>query len=112
MYSSNLLIQINKQIGQDGSVLKHNELESCFASVDYYDTEIEKVCSISRSIALNHPFKDGNKRTAIWFVLSYLVSNDDIRYDSIDKDKIVEFAVLSVTKHYSVQEWVDFFKSL
>lgn len=110
MYNPELLIELNKSIGKDGSLLKKNELESCFSSVDYYDSEFEKVCSIARSVILNHPFKDGNKRTAIWLVLTHL--SNELEINESDYKSIVNFVIDAVIKHYTVQQWVNFFNTL
>ena len=36
----------------------------CVPSLGYYDTLIEEAAALMESLANNHPFVDGNKRTA------------------------------------------------
>lgn len=113
MLSSITLINLNKIIGQTGKVLKFNELESCLSSIDYYDSMLEKVCCIGRAIVFNHPFQDGNKRTANWLVLSYLKMCGKLeKLDKQQEDLVFNFAVDSVVKKYTVQDWVEFYSNL
>lgn len=65
------LKEINKNFTGDGIVLK-SSISSCLSSWDYYDTLQLKIASVVRSIAKNHYFRDGNKRTAlaVFFLLS------------------------------------------
>jgi len=43
-----------------------------FDSSELYPTPIEKAAALSESIIINHPFIDGNKRTAMLAMLSLL----------------------------------------
>jgi len=65
------LKEINKElVGETKSnVLSENLLESCFASYLYYDANIERITSVWFSIINNHCFSDGNKRTALVFLI-------------------------------------------
>lgn len=49
-------------------------VESAFASMDYYKTDLEKLCSVYRSLIKNHAFFDANKRTASLYLKSGLES--------------------------------------
>ena len=40
-------------------------IDSAFVSIDYYDSDEDKMASVIRSIIRNHYFADGNKRTAL-----------------------------------------------
>ena len=48
----------------DNNIL-NDTIDSAFASVDYYDSDEDKMASIIRSIIKDHYFADGNKRTAL-----------------------------------------------
>lgn len=43
-----------------------------FDSVDLYPTAIEKAAAVFESILINHPFVDGNKRTALSIMMFIL----------------------------------------
>lgn len=67
--------EINADIIQASeSVFNEQRLFSVYASCPYYDDVREMICSVVRSLVKNHPFVDGNKRTALsaFFVLSHL----------------------------------------
>lgn len=63
------LQSLNKAVGESGSVLDMNRLLSAASSYYYYYDTKEKIASIVRGIVKNHPFVDGNKRTALVFFL-------------------------------------------
>jgi prophage maintenance system killer protein len=97
------LVALNRLAGESGIVLKPDSLLSCFASVDYYADPVDAVCSISRAIAFNHPFADGNKRTAALFLLSALC---DLKPEAFyNEDLLVDLMVMAVTEHFTVQDF-------
>ena len=73
-----------------------------FDGTDLYITPIEKAATLGESLIINHPFIDGNKRTALLAIVAFLqeynielvVSNDEainfIISMSIGKSKFVE----------------------
>lgn len=50
--------------------------------IGYYDTLIEEAAALMESLAMNHPFLDGNKRTAFYTTDTFLRKNGS----SIDCD--------------------------
>lgn len=100
MYSAADLVLLNQLVGELGRVLKPNELESVFASSAYYNTDLERICSVARSLMQNHPFADGNKRTAVFFLLGcvgQLRANDE---------ELADMAVQSVVQKWTVDQYV------
>jgi death-on-curing protein len=85
------------------SFLLHNAscnedlLSSALSSHYYYDDIHDKVTSIVRGIVKNHPFTDGNKRTAVavLFTLSY-ENNLILKDDDLLEDIIVHIADTSL----------------
>ena len=43
--------------------------------IGYYDTLIEEAAALMESLAMNHPFLDGNKRTAFYVTDTFLRKN-------------------------------------
>ena len=72
MLDAELIVEINREITGDGSLISPHLLESAISSFYYYQSKEEQICSVFRGILKNHPFADGNKRTAVTalFILS------------------------------------------
>lgn len=81
-------------------VMKSNLVYSAFSSIDYYENYYEKVASVFFSLTKNHAFNDGNKRTAVLFLLVELSDvdmSDDFLFDLVldtanDKFNIAQIA--------------------
>jgi death-on-curing protein len=58
--------------------LLHSALERCkatFAGEDLYPDIVDKAAALLHSMTMNHPFLDGNKRTAYQTMKRFLFSN-------------------------------------
>jgi death-on-curing family protein len=66
---SDYIRYLNQIVGESGSTVSGDALYSAVVSSDYYSTITLKISSIVRSLIKNHPFVDGNKRTALLFFL-------------------------------------------
>ena len=58
--------------------LLHSALERCkvtFAGEDLYETTFQKAGALLHSMKMNHPFLDGNKRTAYEVMKRFLFTN-------------------------------------
>lgn len=58
--------------------LLHSALErpkATFGGLDLYPTVFEKAAALVHSLILNHPFNDGNKRTALAAMVRFLYLN-------------------------------------
>ena len=98
--SENDLILVNKGIcntfHQDHSVLNFDALSSCLNAYDsYYEDDNHISSAIFRSIITNHPFKDGNKRTA-FLVLQF------INFSNIGRFNIANLAI-EIAKNTSME---------
>ena len=78
IYLHNILIN---EFGGSKGIRDRNSLEAAlnrpfatFDGQDLYPTVVEKAAAIFESIIINHPFIDGNKRTA-YALLEYLLLN-------------------------------------
>lgn len=62
------IIEINKNV-DEGIVKDYNLVASCLSSFHYYNNIKDQISSIFKSIVLNHSFNNGNKRTAVVFLV-------------------------------------------
>ncbi|WP_094570177.1 type II toxin-antitoxin system death-on-curing family toxin [Mucilaginibacter xinganensis] len=90
-YLHNLLIDEfggSKGIRDNGSLeAALNRPFATFDGQDLYPTVVEKATAIFESIIINHPFMDGNKRTA-YVLLEYLLLNKGgIKLDASFEEK-------------------------
>ena len=77
------LIKLNEIITGNGIYFKNNSPCSIIASLDYIDSDFEKIVYVYYKLIKNHHFIDGNKRTATIFLLSiYSNLNDDFLFDT------------------------------
>lgn len=62
-FDPEILIILNQDI-TGNCIIINNSIGSCISSIDYFNTDEEKISCIIRSIIKNHYFQDGNKRLA------------------------------------------------
>jgi death on curing protein len=73
-----------------------------FESKDLYSTPIDKAAAIIESVAINHPFVDGNKRTAYTLMRLILLENEiDI---SASQEEKYNFVISVSTGEYKFDE--------
>lgn len=83
-------------------------VQSAFASMDYYKDDLESLCSVYRSLVKNHPFFDGNKRTAtIYLIIGLTTLNFEV-----DQDSISDLTLEVATHQYEVNEIVSKLRSI
>jgi death-on-curing protein len=107
-------ILIDKFGGSKG-VRDHGSLESAinrpfatFEKHDLYPTPSAKAAAILESILINHPFLDGNKRTA--YVLMRLILMNygfDIFAEQDDKYKMVISASTGDLRFDEIKQWIE-----
>ena len=61
-----------------------------FGGVEFYPTLADKAAPLFHSLVCNHPFTNGNKRTAVLAVDAFLVANGMIL--ALDNDQMYELA--------------------
>lgn len=79
---------------------KFDLVESAFASIPYYNDDIDVLCSVYRSLIKNHPFFDANKRTASVYLLDGLNS---LGY-TIDQDVLADLTLDVAVNKYEVSD--------
>jgi death-on-curing protein len=79
-----------------------------FDQIDLYPSPIEKASAIFESIVINHPFIDGNKRTA--YILMRLIlreSGFDIKVSEDDRYEIVIAASQGDIRFDEIKSWLE-----
>jgi death on curing protein len=78
-----------------------------FGGEDLYKTAIEKAAAIMESIIINHPFIDGNKRTAFLAMFAILTVNN---YKLISSEEIAYTVTIKAStgeaKFEQIVEWL------
>ena len=79
-----------------------------FDNKDLYQTPSEKAAAILESILINHPFIDGNKRTAYVLMRLLLLANGfDILANQKDKYEMVISASKGDLKFDGIKNWIE-----
>jgi death-on-curing protein len=107
-------ILIDKFGGSKG-IRDHGSLESAinrpfvtFDNQDLYPTPSAKAAAILESILINHPFVDGNKRTAYVLMKLILLDNGlDIVADQDDKYEMVISACTGDMRFDDIKNWIE-----
>ncbi len=77
--------------------------------IGYYDSLIEEAAALLESLAMNHPFVDGNKRTAFYATDSFLRKNGS--FIDCDNDETYHFFMrLFETNSFrfaELHEWLE-----
>lgn len=69
---------------------------------ELYETVIRKAAAMIRNTIIDHPFVDGNKRTAMLAGLTFLKLNTiNVKFEARE---IEDFAVSVVTNHLAIEE--------
>jgi death-on-curing protein len=85
-----------------------DEPQATFLGADLYETLPAKAAALLRGIAYNHPFADGNKRTAWNSAQVFLARNSSPLYQ-VDDEQAASFVEQAVAQSWSVNqiaEWL------
>lgn len=83
--------------------------KATFGSNDLYPTLFHKAAGLMESLVNNHPFIDGNKRTAITSSGIFLQMNGYIVVAS--QRELVRFSLAVATKEVDVDRAIEWFKN-
>lgn len=79
-----------------------------FAGQDLYPTVFDKASRLCYGLTKNHPFNDGNKRTAIHSMLVYLyINNILLDYESIELENIIIDIASSKMSCEELTQWIQ-----
>jgi death-on-curing protein len=82
--------------------------QAALADADLYPDLFSKTATLMDSLVRNHPFADGNKRTAITAAGLFLWLN---RYQlSVENEEIVRFALACAQSQLALDEIIGWFK--
>jgi death-on-curing protein len=107
--------RVIEQRGGSTGVRDRGALESAvaqpqmtFAGEDLYPTVVEKAAALGFSITMNHPFVDGNKRTAHAAMEVFLVLNGFEINASVDNQEAVMLALAAGNlRREAFVEWLE-----
>lgn len=103
------VVDVNKALtGVGHRIIKPDQLESVFSSYYYYEDKPSQIASIINSIIKNHPFGDGNKRTA-FVVLTSLCRRNSVEYLD-DEDELFEAIHYIANNKLEIEEVVEVLK--
>lgn len=89
----------------DSAVYRMN---ASFDGKDLYGSIYEKTAALFESLCKNHPFLDGNKRTAFVSAVTFLTINGC--ETDFDKDEAEEFVLKIATQKVELKKIAEFFK--
>lgn len=95
------LLYLNQTVGV-GHVLNPTALNSALSSWHYYHTRELQLASIFRGLVKNHPFADGNKRTAVEFLLIE-IELGNMAFSKTD-DQLFDLVLRVASENLSVEE--------
>ncbi|HEX7455935.1 MAG TPA: type II toxin-antitoxin system death-on-curing family toxin [Candidatus Nanoarchaeia archaeon] len=79
-----------------------------FAGKDLYPNIFLKAAALTHSLLMNHPFLDGNKRTAVVAMMEFLQLNGkDLK---CDQQEVIDFALWIENKKPSVEQIAEWIK--
>jgi len=79
-----------------------------FDNKEFYPTPIDKAASLLESIVSNHPFIDGNKRTAYVLARLFLLQNRmDIKASQQDKYEFVMSIASGKMRFEEIVSWIE-----
>jgi death on curing protein len=107
--------RVIERTGGSAGVRDRGALESAvaqpqmtFSGDDLYPTLPEKAAAIGFSLAMNHPFVDGNKRTAHAAMEVFLILNGfEIRSSVDDQEAMMLSLATGILKREGLTEWLE-----
>ena len=98
--SVNDIIKYNQLVSS--GVVINNNINSCYSSIDYFDSKELSICSVFRSLCKNHYFQDGNKRVAaICLIELSNINNVDI---NLSNEMLASITLDVAKNHYTVEQ--------
>jgi death on curing protein len=107
--------RVIERTGGSAGVRDRGALESAvaqpqmtFSGDDLYPTLPEKAATLCFSLAMNHPFVDGNKRTAHAAMEVFLILNGfEIRSAVDDQEAMMLSLATGILKREGLTEWLE-----
>ncbi|MBU0756543.1 MAG: Fic family protein [Nanoarchaeota archaeon] len=86
VYNLKDIIRINQEIGESGQIRNDSSLQFALGIIKQKKSWLYELSYLTRSLLLDHPFIDGNKRTAYILCTLYFYDNKI----EFDKTKLVK----------------------
>lgn len=83
--------------------------QSTFSGEDLYKTIFDKTAALLHSVVLNHPFVDGNKRTAVVAAIVFLLQNGWML--KISQKLLVKTVMDIEVKKFTIPQLANWLKS-
>ena len=80
------LVRINQEIGESGNFHNENTLDFALSIIKQKKSWLFELSYLIRSLLVDHVFEDGNKRTAMILLTTYL-EDKKVEYD---KDRVIK----------------------
>ena len=106
--------QINRYGGSHGVrdfnllISAASRLQATFGGFDLYPDVFSKAAALIHSLVLNHPFVDGNKRTAMTATARFLFINNNLL--KMSKKELVELTLKIESKKMNMENISSWFK--
>ena len=102
--------EVTRKFGGLHGIRDHGGLASAVARPQsgYYSDVIEEAAALFESLSQNHPFIDGNKRTAITATAVFLILNDyEIHFDDMEAyEWLMELCRTGRVQKINVESWL------
>ena len=82
------IIRINQEIGEDAQFNNESSLEYALSLIKHKKSWLYELSFIVRSLLIDHAFKDGNKRTVLMIMVTY-IEDKNLEYDKERLSKII-----------------------
>lgn len=112
MMHENIILETGGKGGIFSFTLLHSAIErpkATFAGHDLYPTIFEKAAAMIHSLIQNHPFDDGNKRTALAATVRLLYLNGYLLVHPVNET--VKFTLNIQKKKYCFEEIASWLKT-
>src|SRR3989338_4695382 len=110
--------RIISKIGGSPGTREESSLQSAvaapfasFSGEDLHSTIFQKAAVLMRSLSLNHPFTDGNKRVSLTMTAAFLFEHGFALKDSLGDDGIVEFCLSIARGERTVEEIANWLRN-
>ena len=82
-----------------------------YSGEDLHENVFDKAAALMRSLSLNHPFNDGNKRTSLMMTAVFLLEHGYGIREDVSDDEIVDFCISLAKGEAGVREISEWLKS-
>ena len=109
--------RIISEIGGSSGIREESALQSAvaapfasFSGEDLHSTIFQKAAVLMRSLSLNHPFTDGNKRVSLTMTAAFLFEHGFGFKEALEDDAIVQFCLDLANHKKSLEEITEWLR--